>query len=74
MTSALENARYDPDTAEATWEEEDHCSPPLAMERAAVLNDYFDAVTLVVEDGPPGHGWERIEHLPSLWDALGVAV
>lgn len=42
------------------------------MGRAAVLNDYFDAVAVVVEDGPPGHGWERIEHLPSPWDALGV--
>ena len=26
----------------AVWEEEDYCRPPLAEERAAVLDTYFD--------------------------------
>ncbi len=47
------------------WEEEDYCSPPLAMERAAVLDHYFD--TLEVESVPEGEGWSRIERLTPLW-------
>jgi hypothetical protein len=27
-------------------EEEDYCSPPLAQERAAVLDTYFDDITV----------------------------
>ncbi|MFB6150741.1 MAG: hypothetical protein ABEJ40_02940, partial [Haloarculaceae archaeon] len=34
MTEGLENARFDPETGEAVWVEEDYCTPPLAMERA----------------------------------------
>lgn len=41
MTLSLTDARYDPDTGEAVWVEEDYCSPPLAMEREAVLDEYF---------------------------------
>ncbi len=47
------------------WEEEDYCSPPLAMERAAVLDTYF--TDLSVEIVPAGNGWSRIESLPRLW-------
>ena len=65
LTLALENARLDPQTGEAVWEEEDYCSPPLAMERAAVLDRYFD--DLRVEPVREGEGWQRIAHLPSLW-------
>ncbi|MGH2982821.1 MAG: hypothetical protein ACRDK5_00980 [Solirubrobacterales bacterium] len=50
------------DDSTAVWEEEDYCSPPLAQERAAVLDDYFE-----VEEVEPGEGWERIETLPSLF-------
>lgn len=39
MTRALERARFDLDTGEAVWVEEDYRSPPLAMERAEVLDD-----------------------------------
>lgn len=66
LTQALENARRDPETGEAVWEEEDYCSPPLAMERAAVLDRYFE--DLRVERVPEGEGWQRIAHLPSLWE------
>jgi hypothetical protein len=46
MTRALNGARFDPETGEAVWVEEDYCSPPLAMERAEVLDDYFEAPPL----------------------------
>lgn len=52
----------------AVWEEEDYCTPPLAQERAAVLDRYFD--DLAVESVRPGAGWERIEELPRLFPAL----
>ena len=65
LTASLENARWDPETGEAVWEEEDYCSPPLAMERAAVLDHYFEA--LRVERVSQGEGWRRIADLPSLW-------
>ncbi len=65
LTRALRNARLDPSTGEAVWEEEDYCSPPLAMERAAVLDSYFH--DLRVERVREGEGWQRVAHLPSLW-------
>ncbi len=49
----------------ALWEEEDYCSPPLAMERAAVLDTYFDDIR--VEAVKLGEGWERIRELPRLF-------
>ncbi|HXF63346.1 MAG TPA: hypothetical protein VNK95_17085 [Caldilineaceae bacterium] len=48
----------------AIWEEEDYCSPPLAMERAAVLDHYFTGIE--VERVREGEGWERIQALPRL--------
>ncbi|MFB6187107.1 MAG: hypothetical protein ABEI86_09610, partial [Halobacteriaceae archaeon] len=45
MTKSLTQARFDPDTQEAVWVEEDYCTPPLAMERDAVLDDYFDSIS-----------------------------
>ena len=65
ITKSLENARHDPETGEAVWEEEDYCSPPLAMERDAVLDDYFGDIS--VERVNQGEGWDRIDDLPSLW-------
>jgi hypothetical protein len=62
----LDHARLDPqDHNFAVWEEEDYCSPPLAQERAAVLDTYF--TDLSVERVQEGKGWERIESLPRLW-------
>lgn len=66
LTYALEHARLDPQTGEAVWEEEDYCSPPLAMERAAVLDRYFN--DLRVEPVREGEGWQWIAELPSLWE------
>lgn len=61
---SLNNARVDAE-GWAVWEEEDYCRPPLAMERAAVLDTYF--TDLSVEKVVEGTGWQRIEHLPTLW-------
>jgi hypothetical protein len=47
------------------WEEEDYCRPPLAQERAAVLDMYF--TNLSTERVKEGKGWEQIESLPRLW-------
>ena len=41
LTYSLENARLR-DDGYAVWEEEDYCSPPLAQERAAALDEFFD--------------------------------
>lgn len=68
LTRALKNARHDPETRQAVWEEEDYCSPPLAQEREAVLDQYFTGLN--VEQVDKNEGWNRIRHLPSLWDEL----
>ena len=70
MTRAMEKARYDPETGEAVWIEEDYCSPPLAMERAEVLDDYFEEITIVEEDVDETAGWRCINELPELWDRV----
>ena len=67
LTRALENIRHDPLTGEAVWEEEDYCSPPLAMKQRAVLDQYFDEIT--VNKVSEGEGWTSIDRLPSLWGA-----
>jgi len=67
ITRALENIRQDPLTGEAVWEEEDYCSPPLAMERRAVLDQYFDEIR--VKKVSEGEGWTNIDTLPALWGA-----
>lgn len=67
MTRALEDARFDPESGEAVWIKEDYCSPPLAMERAEVLDDYFKDITIVEADVDEAAGWQRIDDLPGLW-------
>ncbi len=63
---SLDNARLDPQGDGWTvWEEEDYCVPPLAQERAAVLDTYF--TNLGVEKVAEGEGWERIDSLERLW-------
>lgn len=65
---SLDHARLDPqERGFAVWEEEDYCNPPLAQERAAVLDTYFTSLT--VERVQKGGGWDRIESLPRLWEA-----
>jgi len=63
LTYSLTEARTQPDGT-AVWEEEDYCSPPLAQERAAVLDKYFDEIK--VEQVSAGEGWTRIKRLPKL--------
>jgi hypothetical protein len=66
LTKGLRDARVD--VAGAVWEEEDYCSPPLAEERAAVLDAYFDELT--VEPVAQGRGWQQIRALPPLFPEL----
>jgi hypothetical protein len=70
LTESLEGARITPD-GRAVWEEEDYCSPPLAQERAAVLDTYFHE--LEVERVAAGEGWRRIAGLPRLFPPGGAA-
>jgi len=67
LSHSLRNARLKPD-GNAMWEEEDYCRPPLAEERAAVLDHYFDDLT--VEPVSENAGWEEIKHLPRLFPDL----
>jgi hypothetical protein len=67
MTYSLENARLR-DDGYAVWEEEDYCSPPLAQERAAALDEFFDE--LQVTPVREGKGWEDIQELPRLFPEL----
>ena len=66
LTRGLRGARTEGDGA--VWEEEDYCSPPLAEERAAVLDSYFEDIA--VEPVAKGEGWRRIEPLPPLFPDL----
>jgi hypothetical protein len=67
LSRSLKGARLRRDGV-AVWEEEDYCRPPLAEERAAVLDHYFHE--LRVEPVSEGRGWERIEALPRLFPAF----
>jgi hypothetical protein len=67
LTYSLQNARLRED-GYATWEEEDYCSPPLAQERAAALDEFFDE--LDVRRVQEGTGWKKIETLPRLFPEL----
>lgn len=70
LTRSLRRARVR-DDGEAVWEEEDYCSPPLAQEREAVLDEYFtDLEWKRVEEG---EGWDRVRDLPSLFPELPAA-
>jgi hypothetical protein len=40
----LQNAKIDRGERYAYWIEEDYRSPPLAMERKAILDQYFDDI------------------------------
>ena len=67
LTKSLSNARVQPDGL-ATWEEEDYCHPPLAEERAAVVDHYFGELQL--RPVSPGSGWTEITALPPLFPDL----
>jgi hypothetical protein len=67
LTASLRQARRLP-TGKAMWEEEDYCTPPLAEERAAVLDRYFDRIS--VEPVTQGTGWALIEAFPAMFPGL----
>jgi hypothetical protein len=67
LSSSLRRARRLPN-GQATWEEEDYCQPPLAEERAAVLDHYFD--DLSVQPVVESTGWALIEPLPAMFPSL----
>jgi len=69
LDDGLRNARIRQEDGYALWEEEDYCRPPLAQEREAVLDSYFDELS-VVDARQPGMGWKRVEKLPSLWNTV----
>ncbi len=65
---SLRNARVRKYDGLALWEEEDYCSPPLAQEREAVLDNYFDGIE--TERVEQGQAWKQISELPPLWNLL----
>ncbi len=65
LQMGLDNARWKTDDV-AIWEEEDYCVPPLAQERAAVLDEYF--TNLEVQHVSKGEGWKKIEPLKIIWE------
>ncbi len=70
LSTGLRDARLAPD-GRACWEE-DYCRPPLAQERAAVLDRHFADIT--VEAVEQGAGWRQIAALPFLFPALALPV
>ena len=67
LTYSLRNARLRED-GYAIWEEEDYCSPPLAQERAAALDEFFEELT--VAPVRAGAGWRQINQLQPLFPDL----
>ena len=65
LQMGLDNARWQSDEV-AIWEEEDYCVPPLAQERAAVLDDYF--TELEVQHVNKGEGWKQIDSMKNIWE------
>jgi hypothetical protein len=63
---SLENARLDDDGEYAVWIEEDYCSPPLAMEKEAVLDRYFDDIRVEVVSSKE-EGWNKIKEKHLFW-------
>ena len=67
LSHSLRDARRRTDGV-AVWEEEDYCQPPLAEERTAVLDRYFDDIN--VQAVRCGAGWRQIDNLPRLFPTL----
>jgi hypothetical protein len=70
LSASLRAARQHADGT-LVWEEEDYCRPPLAQERAAVLDRFFES--LQVEPVRAGAGWERIDALPPAFPELAAS-
>jgi len=65
LDMGLDHARWQSEDV-AIWEEEDYCVPPLAQERAAVLDEYF--TDLEVELVNKGEGWRQIDSMKKIWE------
>lgn len=65
LQMGLDDARWQSEGV-AIWEEEDYCVPPLAQERAAVLDEYF--TNIEVKHVTKGDGWKQISQLKKVWD------
>jgi hypothetical protein len=65
LDESLQGAKLDKNGL-AVWEENDYCNPPLAMERAAVLDHYFSDIE--VQEVNKGEGWKTIERFKSIWE------
>jgi hypothetical protein len=66
LQHSLENARIDKEDGYALWVEEDYCSPPLAMERGAVLDRYFNDITVEKVESE-NEARSRLKDKPRLW-------
>jgi len=64
LSFSLQNARSLKNSL-LTWEEEDYCRPPLAQEKEAVLDHYFENVE--TEEVQKGEGWKKISNLPLIF-------
>ena len=69
LDGGLRNARVNPEDHFAYWEEEDYCHPPLAQEKKAVLDHYFDDLSVIEDAKEHGSAWKQIADLPSMWEA-----
>lgn len=69
LDGGLRNARFNLADKFAYWEEEDYCHPPLAQEREAVLDEYFDELSVLEDVKHRGGAWKQIEELPLMWVA-----
>ncbi len=67
LTKGLAGMRRLPD-GRVAWEEEDYCTPPLRMEREAVLDTYF--TDLNVERVEKDDAWSRLQDLPRVFEDL----
>ena len=66
---SLKNARYNEKSGRWVWEELDFCSPPLAQEREALLDRYFEDIR--TEQVRKGEGWRRTAGLQPAWTRGG---
>jgi len=70
LDGGLRNARLNPEDHFAYWEEEDYCRPPLAQEREAILDDYFDELVVLEDVKQRGRAWKQIQSFQSMWVIL----
>ena len=65
LSRSLRDARFDKHDR-MVWVEVDYCSPPLKMEREAVLDKYFEDIRFE-KVASEEEGWNKISDLPVCW-------